>query len=151
MDYHSFFFSQVPDALTYLGAALHFYDVTFRYAPAPQAKGKVERLHQFWQNRLPALFAAEAIVDPASANPLDRQPPGPPQPQGNPPRIGPDPAIGMGCGAPVEAFRLTPPAAVSLVELCLEPPRRDQGGRRRNGSGGNAAVSDRNPVRPEPS
>ena len=69
VDYHSFFFSQVPDALTYLGAALHFYDVTFRYAPTPQAKGKVERLHQFWQNRLPALFAAEAVADPASANP----------------------------------------------------------------------------------
>lgn len=69
VDYHSFFFSQVPDALTYLGEALHFYDVSFRYAPTPQAKGKVERLHQFWQNRLPTLFAAEGVGDLATANP----------------------------------------------------------------------------------
>lgn len=68
VDYHSFFFSQVPDALTYLGEALHFYDLSFRYAPTPQAKGKVERLHQFWQNRLPSLFAADAITDLAAAN-----------------------------------------------------------------------------------
>jgi hypothetical protein len=69
VDYHSFFFSQVPDALTYLGRALHFYDISFRYAPTPQAKGKVERLHQFWQNRLPTFFAAERIQTLAGANP----------------------------------------------------------------------------------
>ena len=68
VDYHSFFFSQVPDALTYLGEALHFYDISFRYAPTPQAKGKVERLHQFWQKRLPSLFAAETIRDIPTAN-----------------------------------------------------------------------------------
>jgi len=69
VDYHSFFFSCVPDALTHLGEALHFYDITFKYAPTPQAKGKVERLHQFWQNRLPTFFAAERIQTLASANP----------------------------------------------------------------------------------
>ena len=37
---HSFFLSSVPDALTRLGTALHFYDITFRYAPTPQAKGR---------------------------------------------------------------------------------------------------------------
>lgn len=61
VDYHSFFFSYVPEALTYLGTALRFYDVSFRYAPTPQAKGKIERQHQFWQKRLPSYFAAEAI------------------------------------------------------------------------------------------
>lgn len=61
VDFHSFFFSSTPEALTELGAALHFYGITFRYAPTPQAKGKVERQHQFWQNRLPAYFAAEQI------------------------------------------------------------------------------------------
>jgi hypothetical protein len=70
VDYHSFFFSQLPDALTYLGQALHFYDVTFRYAPTPQAKGKVERLHQLWQNRLPSLFAADAVGEIIKANPI---------------------------------------------------------------------------------
>ena len=70
VDYHSFFFSSVPEALTQLGTALRFYGVALRYAPTPQAKGKVERLHLFWQKRLPALFAAENISRISLANPL---------------------------------------------------------------------------------
>jgi len=70
VDCHSFFLSSVPDALTQLGAALHFYSVSFRYASSPQAKGKIERSHQDWQNRLPALCAAEAIRTIAPANAL---------------------------------------------------------------------------------
>lgn len=69
VDFHSLFFSGTPDALTTLGEALHFYGITFRYAPTPQAKGKVEREHQFWQNRLPAFFAAEKITTLEAANP----------------------------------------------------------------------------------
>jgi len=61
VDYHSIFFTQVPDHLTYLAQALHFYDVSLRYAPTPQAKGKVERQHQFWQSRLPSYCLAESI------------------------------------------------------------------------------------------
>lgn len=38
VDYHSIFFTSTPDALTQLGSALHFYGITFRYAPTPQAK-----------------------------------------------------------------------------------------------------------------
>lgn len=68
VDFHSFFFTSTPEALTVLGQALHFYGVTFRYAPTPQAKGKVERHHQFWQNRLPPYFAAEKIKTLESAN-----------------------------------------------------------------------------------
>jgi transposase InsO family protein len=68
VDYHSLFFSSVPESLTQLGAALHFYGVSFRYAPTPQAKGKVERAHLYWQNRLPAYFASEQIGDLAVAN-----------------------------------------------------------------------------------
>jgi hypothetical protein len=68
VDYHSLFFSSVPDALTQLGAALRFYGVNFRYAPTPQAKGKVERAHLYWQNRLPAYLASEAISDLSVAN-----------------------------------------------------------------------------------
>ena len=63
------FFTKTPDALTQLGAALAFYDISFRYAPTPQAKGKVEREHQFWQKRLPAYFASERITDLEEANP----------------------------------------------------------------------------------
>jgi hypothetical protein len=69
VDYHSFFFTQDPDALTQLGWALKFYDISLRYAPTPQAKGKIEREHQFWQGRLPAYFASEKIDEIHLANP----------------------------------------------------------------------------------
>ena len=69
VDYHSIFFTHDPDALTQLGWALKFYDMSFRYAPTPQAKGKVEREHQFWQGRLPAYFASEKITQIQIANP----------------------------------------------------------------------------------
>jgi hypothetical protein len=68
VDYHSFFFTQTPEAFTQLGAALHFYGVALRYAPTPQAKGKIERRHHYFQNRLPALFAAENIRELETAN-----------------------------------------------------------------------------------
>ena len=70
VDCHSMFFPHRPDALTQLGAALHFYGITLRFARTPQAKGKIERQHQYWQGRLPALFAAEAITAPLAANAL---------------------------------------------------------------------------------
>lgn len=69
VDFHSLFFTHSPQALTQLGQALHFYGVSFRYAPTPQAKGKVERSHFFWQERLPAYFASEQITDIDQANP----------------------------------------------------------------------------------
>jgi len=68
VDYHSFFFTQVPDALTTLGKALRFYGVSLRFAPTPQAKGKVEREHSFWQQRLPAFFASEPVSHLSDAN-----------------------------------------------------------------------------------
>jgi hypothetical protein len=70
VDYHSFFFTSQPDALTQLGSALRFYQVSLRFAPTPQAKGKIERSHDFWQKRLPPLFAAEQIATLPEANAL---------------------------------------------------------------------------------
>ena len=70
VDYHSFFFTHTPEAFTQLGAALHFYGIALRYAPTPQAKGKIERRHQYFQGRLPPLFAADKIMDLESANAL---------------------------------------------------------------------------------
>lgn len=70
VDYHSFFFTHTPEAQTHLGAALRFYGVSLRYASTPQAKGKIERGHQFWQKRLPPLFQAEQITELAPANEL---------------------------------------------------------------------------------
>jgi hypothetical protein len=69
VDYHSLFFSSDPKALTQLGQALHFYGISFRYAPTPQAKGKIERAHFFWQERLPAYFASEEVSDLDHADP----------------------------------------------------------------------------------
>jgi len=72
VDYHSLFFTHDPDALTQLGWALKFYDISLRYAPtpqAPQSRGKVEREHQFWQGRLPPCFASEKITEIEVANP----------------------------------------------------------------------------------
>ena len=69
VDYHSIFFTHDPDALTQLGWALKFYDISFLYAPTPQAKGKIERAHQYWQGRLPAYFASEKITEIEIANP----------------------------------------------------------------------------------
>jgi hypothetical protein len=68
VDYHSFFFSQEPEALTQLGRALKFYGVSLKYAPTPEAKGKIERQHLFWQNRLPPLFTLERVGQVAAAN-----------------------------------------------------------------------------------
>jgi len=69
VDYHSIFFTHAPEALTQLGWALRFYGVSLRYAPTPQAKGKIEREHQYWQGRLPAYFASEQITCLEKANP----------------------------------------------------------------------------------
>jgi hypothetical protein len=69
VDYHAIFFTKNPDALTQLGWALRFYDVSFLYAPTPQAKGKIEREHQFWQGRLPPYFASEQVTEIETANP----------------------------------------------------------------------------------
>lgn len=37
VDFHSFFFTQIPDSLTYLGEALKFYNISFKCASTPQA------------------------------------------------------------------------------------------------------------------
>ena len=70
VDYHSFFYTHHPDAFTQLGQALHFYGVDLRYAPTPQAKGKIERRHDYWQKRLPPLLAADQILELHGANAL---------------------------------------------------------------------------------
>lgn len=70
VDYHSFFFTHRPEAFTQLGQALHFYGVALLYAPTPQAKGKIERRHDYWQRRLPPLLAADQIRQLDGANRL---------------------------------------------------------------------------------
>jgi hypothetical protein len=45
------------DSVTRIGQRLKFYDVSFVVANTPEAKGKVEHIHQVWQDRLPPYFA----------------------------------------------------------------------------------------------
>ena len=70
VDFHSFFYNQTPNAFTQLGQALHFYGVKLFYAPTSQAKGKIERRHDYWQKRLPPLLAADHSVELEGANRL---------------------------------------------------------------------------------
>ena len=55
------FFRGENGELTQLGRRLKFYDVSFVFANAPESKGKIERIHLVWQDRLPAYFEREGI------------------------------------------------------------------------------------------
>jgi hypothetical protein len=63
VDYHSFFFSHLPEAHTQLAAALHFYGVSLRFAPTPQAKESVSYCTLSGRSKTviePATFAGAA-------------------------------------------------------------------------------------------
>ena len=57
VDMATFFKSPLEDGTTKLKSRLAFYGISLVYANTPQAKGKIERLHQVWQGRLPPYFA----------------------------------------------------------------------------------------------
>jgi transposase InsO family protein len=61
VDNATFFRSPVEGNLTGLGWRLAFYGVSLRFAGTPQAKGKVERIHQVWQDRLPGFFRLNGL------------------------------------------------------------------------------------------
>lgn len=56
------FFRKDDGTLTQLGKRLKFLDISFVFANSPEAKGKVERIHQVWQDRLPAYAEHEGIT-----------------------------------------------------------------------------------------
>ena len=56
---------------TQLARRLKFYDISFVTANSPEAKGKVERIHLVWQDRLPAYFAGEGIGPEADCETLN--------------------------------------------------------------------------------
>ena len=62
------FFRNDDGSLTQLGKRLKFVDISFVFANTPEAKGKIERVHQVWQDRLPAYAAREGIT---GATPLE--------------------------------------------------------------------------------
>lgn len=55
------FFRSTDGSLTQIGKRLKFYDISFIFANSPQSKGKIERVHVVWQDRLPAYFERESI------------------------------------------------------------------------------------------
>jgi hypothetical protein len=61
VDYASVFRANEPGGFTRLGKALQFYGVALLFTNTPQAKGKIERNHQVWQDRLSAFFASECV------------------------------------------------------------------------------------------
>jgi hypothetical protein len=62
VDHAAIFKGNVENSVTRLQWRLLFYGVSFAFANSPEAKGKVERRHQVWQERLPAYFALNGIT-----------------------------------------------------------------------------------------
>ena len=56
------FFRNNDGTLTQLGRRLKLVDISFVFANTPEAKGKIERVHQVWQDRLPAYAAREGLT-----------------------------------------------------------------------------------------
>lgn len=61
VDQASFFRADKEGSHTRLERRLLFYDVSFMLANSPEAKGKVERVHQVWQERLAPYFRLNGI------------------------------------------------------------------------------------------
>ncbi|GEM_PF-2926755 len=55
------FKSPLEDGTTKLKNRPAFYGVSFIYANSPEAKGKIGRLHQVWQDRRPPFFAKNGV------------------------------------------------------------------------------------------
>jgi len=62
VDQAGIFTGNKDDSVTRLSQRLKFYDVSFVVANTPEAKGKVERIHQVWQDRLPPYFALNGLT-----------------------------------------------------------------------------------------
>ena len=62
VDQAGIFTGHHEDSVTRIGRRLKFYDVSFVVANTPEAKGKIERIHQVWQDRLPPYFALNRLT-----------------------------------------------------------------------------------------
>lgn len=62
VDQAGIFTGYKENSVTRLGQRLQFYDVSFIVANTPEAKGKIERVHQVWQDRLPPYFALNGLT-----------------------------------------------------------------------------------------
>lgn len=55
-------FKNDDGSLTQLGRCLQFLGISFVFANSPESKGKIERVHQVWQDRIPAFVARQGIT-----------------------------------------------------------------------------------------
>jgi hypothetical protein len=62
VDQAGIFKGNVEDSVTRLHRRLMFYGISFTFANSPEAKGKIERCHQVWQDRLPPYFALNGVT-----------------------------------------------------------------------------------------
>jgi len=63
VDQASFFNAGTEKGETQLQNRLKFYDISFILANSPQSKGKIERVHQVWQDRLLAYFLKNGVPE----------------------------------------------------------------------------------------
>ncbi|MDD5344867.1 MAG: hypothetical protein PHW12_10680 [Smithella sp.] len=62
VDQARIFTGNKENSVSRLEERLKFYDVSFVVANTPEAKGKVERIHQIWQDRLPPYFSLNGLT-----------------------------------------------------------------------------------------
>ena len=70
VDYHAMFFSQNPEALTQLGAALRFYDISFLYAPHPKPREKSSASTNSGRAGFPPISPANRLPNSTSPTPI---------------------------------------------------------------------------------
>jgi len=72
VDQAGIFTGNKEDSVTRIGQRLKFYDVSVVVANTPEAKGKVERIHQVWQDRLPPYFALNGVTPSSDLEDVNR-------------------------------------------------------------------------------
>ena len=72
VDQAGIFTGKKEDSVTRIEQRLKFYDVSFIIANPPEAKGKVERIHQVWQDRLPPYFALNGLTTASDLEDINR-------------------------------------------------------------------------------
>lgn len=72
VDQAGIFTGTKEDSVTRIKQRLMFYDVSFVVANTPEAKGKVERIHQVWQDRLPGYFLLNGLTTASNVEDINR-------------------------------------------------------------------------------
>lgn len=72
VDQAGIFTGTKEDTVTRIGQRLKYYDVSFVVANTPGAKGKVERIHQVWQDRLPPYFDLNRLTPSSDLEDVNR-------------------------------------------------------------------------------